>query len=170
MSPPEIWGPAVWVLFHTLTEKISEEAFPYEGKNLFNMIVQICKFLPCPDCASDATIFLSKIKISEIQNKIDLKNKMYFFHNYVNHKKRKPLFQYSELNKYTRANVVNVINNFIIHYQTKGNMKLLSDSFQRQFVINDLKAWLSKSIRAFYSPIVTPQQLPETYEDDTTTY
>ena len=65
MSPPEVWGPAIWTLFHTLVEQISEEAFPYVSADLFKMIVRICKFLPCPECSKDATIFLAKIKTSD---------------------------------------------------------------------------------------------------------
>ena len=61
MSPPEVWGPAIWLLFHTLSERISEEAYPYISKQLFMQIVNICKFLPCPDCSTDAGIFLAKI-------------------------------------------------------------------------------------------------------------
>ena len=73
MSPPEVWGPAVWNLFHTLCEQLNENAFKSVAPSLFNMIVRICKFLPCPDCALDATIFLANIKFSDIKNKTDLK-------------------------------------------------------------------------------------------------
>jgi hypothetical protein len=149
MSPPEVWGPAVWRLFHVLCEKLNENAFQSIGPSLFNMILRICKFLPCPDCASDASKFLANINFSDIKNKTDLKNVFYIFHNYVNTKKRKKLFNYSDIQIYTNYNLINVINNFIAHYHTKGNMKMLSESFQRQFVINDLKKWFSYAFRAF---------------------
>ena len=63
MSPPEVWGPAVWTLFHTLIAKIDERAYPYISPQLFYMIVRICRFLPCPECSTDASNFLAKIKI-----------------------------------------------------------------------------------------------------------
>ena len=69
MSPPEVWGPAVWTLFHTLAEKIDENAYPHLVNSLFNVIVRICKFLPCPECAKDASNFLAKINIKEINKK-----------------------------------------------------------------------------------------------------
>jgi hypothetical protein len=81
MSPPEVWGPAVWTLFHTLGEKINEEAYPYVSNELFKLIVRICKFLPCPECSTDASNFLAKIKISELKTKTDFKNTFYLFHN-----------------------------------------------------------------------------------------
>ncbi len=155
MSPPEVWGPAVWRLFHVLCEKLNENAFQSIGPSLFNMILRICKFLPCPDCASDASKFLANINFPDIKNKTDLKNVFYIFHNYVNTKKRKKLFNYSNISSYENYNLINVINNFIAHYHTKGNMKMLSESFQRQFVINDFKKWFSYAFRAFL-PVPKP--------------
>ena len=158
MSPPEVWGPAVWNLFHVLCEKLNENAFHSIGPSLFNIIVRICKFLPCPDCASDAGKFLANIKISDIKNKSDLKNTFYVFHNYVNNKKRKRLFNYSNISSYANYNLINVINNFIANYHTKGNMNMLTESFQRQFVINDFKKWISYAFKAF---ITVHKPLPE---------
>ena len=45
MSPPEVWGPAVWTLFHTLAEKINEKAFPFIKGQLFGQIKRICLYL-----------------------------------------------------------------------------------------------------------------------------
>jgi hypothetical protein len=41
MPPPEVWGPAVWTLFHTLAEKINVNAYPAVFPSLFNMIIKI---------------------------------------------------------------------------------------------------------------------------------
>ena len=49
------WGPAVWLLFHTIVEKIKEPDNTRICRELFYQIQNICKFLPCPDCASHAT-------------------------------------------------------------------------------------------------------------------
>ena len=131
MSPPEIWGPPIWTLFHTLSEKINPEVYIQVINSMFGMIVRICNFLPCPECSKDATIFLAKIKISNYKTKNDFKNMLYLFHNYVNTKKRKPLFNYADINKYSNLNLEQVVKNFIKNYNTKGNMKLLTESFQR---------------------------------------
>ncbi len=156
MSPPEVWGPAVWTLFHTLGEKINEEAYPYVSNELFKLIVRICKFLPCPECSTDASNFLAKIKISELKTKTDFKNTFYLFHNYVNSKKRKRLFNYANLNVYNKYKLVDVVNNFIANYHTKGNMRMLTESFQRQFVIKDFKNWFTRSIQAFIKRVNIP--------------
>ena len=161
MSPPEVWGPAVWTLFHTLAEKINDDAYPFVSHSLFNMIVRICKFLPCPECSIDASNFLAKIKISDIKTKTEFKNTFYVFHNWVNAKKRKPIFNYSNISIYGRYNLIKIVNNFIANYQTKGNMKLLNESFQRKLIVTDFKNWFTRSIRAFMPRINIPVPIVE---------
>jgi hypothetical protein len=113
MSPPEVWGPAVWTLFHTLAEKVNDQAYPFVKVQLFAQIRRICGFLPCPECSSDATIFLAKVNIDDLKTKVDFRNTFYLFHNMVNAKKRKPLFNYSNVASYNNYGLVSVINNFI---------------------------------------------------------
>lgn len=148
MSPPEVWGPSVWRFFHTLSEKINDDASVLLPQ-MFNFIVKFCKFLPCPDCSMSSSNFLAKIKISDLKKKIQFKNTIYIFHNWVNVKKRKALFNYSKIEMYKNYNLINVINNFIGNYQTNGNMKLLTETFQRQLIIKDFKRWFTLNIKAF---------------------
>ena len=93
MSPPEIWGPAVWRLFHTLSERINENAYNALSRQLFIFFVRICSFLPCPHCSTDASNFLAKIKLSSIKNKYEFINTFYLFHNLVNSKKKKTIIK-----------------------------------------------------------------------------
>ena len=152
MPPIEVWGPAVWRLFHTLAERVNEQLYPVIANQLFAQIVSICKVLPCPDCATDATHFLSKIKINEYKTKTDFKNLLYLFHNYVNAKKRKPLFNYANINVYANYKLVPVCNHFFNVFNTKGNMKLIAETFQRNLIQNNFKKWLVANIGAFIPP------------------
>jgi hypothetical protein len=149
MVQPTIWGPPIWKLFHVLIEKIKEEHFPQIHMELFHFIKKISSYLPCPDCSQHATLFLSKVKPNQISNKNDFKNMLYVFHNQVNIRKRKPPFPYSQMEKYKQYNIIPVYNKFITVYNTKGNMKMLTESFQRQFVIQDFKKWLVKNLQSF---------------------
>ena len=149
MPKPEVWGPPVWTLFHVLIEKLHEDAYHKIGPPLFKMFVRICKNLPCPECSKDATKFLAKIKIADLKNKSDLKNTFYIFHNYVNTRKRSPLFNFSKMDNYKKYNILHTINRFIQHYHTNGNMQLLNESFQRKFVVRDFKSFIKKNILAF---------------------
>ena len=155
MPPIELWGPATWTLFHVLAEKVNEHMYPRIAGQLFDVIKRICSALPCPECAQDATIFLAKIKVHELKTKVDFKNMIYMFHNYVNSKKRKPLFKYINLEVYKRYNIVSVFNRFISFYHTKGNMRLLAESFQRQLIVRNVREWFSRNI-FFFIPCNQP--------------
>lgn len=164
MSPPEVWGPSVWRLFHTLIEKMNPNAYTYVINSMFNMIVAICKFLPCPECSTDASNFLAKIDIKNYKTKDEFKNMLYLFHNYVNAKKRKALFNYANMPKYSNLNLINVINDFIAKYNTKGNMKLLSESFHRTFVVKEFIKWFKRHSRAFI-PVHVPKNIKPATEE-----
>lgn len=170
MPSLEVWGPSVWTLFHVLIEKLQEDAYNKIGLQLFQMFVRICKNLPCPECSKDATIFLAKIKMTNLKNKTELKNIFYIFHNYVNVKKRKPLFNYSNINVYKNYNIANTINRFIQVYHTRGNMQLLNETFQRKMVVIDFKSFIQKNILAFIQkkqePLLLPTTIPTKIHDE----
>ena len=149
MPPPEVWGPPTWTLFHVLAEKINEQHFNRLLPQLFNQIKRICSFLPCPECSIHARQFLDKINISDIKTKTDLKNTLYLFHNAVNARKRKPLFNYINMDKYNKIPITQAFNSFVVIYNTNGNMKLLTESFHRRFIINDFKKWLTINLKYF---------------------
>jgi hypothetical protein len=149
MPAPEIWGPPTWTLLHTLAEKIHEDDFNKLMPQMFGLIKRICSYLPCPECSQHATRFLAKLKPEQIATKLELKNTLYLFHNMVNAKKKKHLFNYGNINVYQNLNIVNVFNNFVSVYNTKGNMKLLTESFQRALIIKDLKRWLMNNHNSF---------------------
>ena len=98
--------------------------------------------MPCPDCASHATSNLANVNISRINNKSDLKQIMFMFHNSVNARKKKSSFSIDQLDKYKMMNLSMVIYNFKMNYNSTRNMKLMTDSFQRKIIINKFNAWL----------------------------
>lgn len=141
MSPPETWGPPIWTFFHTLAEKINDDQFHEIKASVFSVIKRICKFLPCPECSQHASQFLGRININSIQNKIQFKQMLCFFHNTVNKRKNKSIFKFENTNKYKNCNIGNAFNNFIRVYHTKGNMNMIAESFQRKLLIDDLRKW-----------------------------
>ena len=157
MPSPEVWGPPVWTLFHVLAEKVNEHVYPRIVGQLFDIIKRICTALPCPECSQDASIFLGKIKLHELKTKNDFKNMIYVFHNYVNSKKRKKLYNYSNLEIYKRYNIVYVFNRFISVYHTKGNMNLIAESFQRQMIVKNVRDWFSRNLGCFISRPPQPE-------------
>jgi hypothetical protein len=170
MSPPEVWGPPVWTLFHTLAEKMREDAYGSVVQSTFHCIKSICKYLPCPECSHDATRFLEKVQIQNYKTKNDFKVMLYLFHNYVNAKKKKPLYNFTHLSKYASLNMNMVVNNFINKYHTRGNLKLLTETFQRGFVVKNFITWYKKCYFAFNDvskcvPLLEGGQTSETVAD-----
>ena len=149
MSPPEIWGPPIWKFLHTLAEKIQEDKYSTLSAALIFHIRRIVAYLPCPDCSRHATSFFSKLPPNKIKTKTDLKNALFVLHNLVNQRKHKPLAEISILDTYRDKTVVQTYEEFIKVYKTRGNMELLTESFQRQLVVSGLKKWLLTNIRAF---------------------
>jgi len=148
--PPEEWGPPIWTLFHTLAEKMREESFPIVGRTLFAHIYKIASFLPCPECSQHAKSFLGKISASSLNSKTDLKNVLYVFHNAVNNKKNKSMFNSAFLTRYySKRNLVVVLNRFISVYNTNGNMNLLTESFHRKLLISSFKKWIMENGKHF---------------------
>ena len=158
MTKIELWGPSVWNLFHVLIHRLNDDAYSQIAPSMFSFFVRICKFLPCPDCAADANMFLAKCNV--INNKPEFKNLFYLFHNRVNAKTRKPLFNYANINQYENYKLIPVVNNFLITYKTKGNMKMLSESFQRSLVTKDFIQWFSQISFAFIKKIPIPIYVP----------
>ena len=143
------WGPPIWCFFHTMAEKIKAEHFSIIFPSFFNFIRRICNSLPCPDCSLHASSFLKRINYKSIKTKQDLINILYIFHNSVNKRKSKPLFHVSNMTSYSSNNLIQSYNGFISAYTTRGNIKLIADSFQRNLVIKDLKSWLMRNIEYF---------------------
>jgi hypothetical protein len=146
---PNAWGPPIWMLFHSLAEKIKEDKFSEIGPQLFSMIRKVCTTLPCPECSMHATSFLSRVDFSTIKTKTDLKHLLYIFHNAVNKRKNKQLFNVLGIANYSSSNLILAFNNFVSVYNTRGNMKLLAESFQRSLIIKEFRKWFMLNYRHF---------------------
>ena len=60
MSPSQ-WGIPTWIFMHTLAAKIKEEQFPVIGPQVISHLIQICMFLPCPECSDHAKQFWANV-------------------------------------------------------------------------------------------------------------
>ena len=145
----KVWGPPIWTLFHVLAEKIHQDKFPALKNALIHHIKSICYNLPCPTCAAHAKAFLLKINFAMINDKTTLQNFLHNFHNTVNKRKSLPIFDKSKLVGYKNVNLTGAFNNFLLAFNTKGNMTLLADSFQRSIILKNLKTWLHANSSCF---------------------
>lgn len=145
------WGEPTWFFLHTMAEKVKPEYFDTIRQGFLGQISAICRNLPCPDCANHAARYLDGSNFNRIQTKDDLINFLYDFHNAVNTKKGIPLFPKEQLHeKYSKANTVNIINYFIVHFTDKSkSIRMISNDMYRARIINTLKTWLNANIQFF---------------------
>ena len=146
---PSTWGPPTWIFMHTLAAKVKEEHFSTIGPQMIAIFIQICSVLPCPECSQHAKEFWSKVKVSNVKTKEDLVNLLFVFHNMVNKRKHLLPFRHVDLQFYHTRNVIITYNSFANHFNTRGNMNLLNDSFHRNLLLVSLRKWVMTHIAFF---------------------
>lgn len=149
MSPPSVWGPHIWTMFHVFAEKIIDDKFPIVFPAFLMYIRRICSNLPCPDCTFHAKSYLARVNYSAIKSKSDLKSFLNHFHNTVNIRKRKEIFKPEALTQYTSYNMGHVVNNFYRAYTTSSGLKLLADSFHRKAIAKSFIQWYKQNLANF---------------------
>lgn len=140
------WGNAVWLLFHTLAEKLKDE-YVSELPILVSHITSICNNLPCPDCQIHAYKTMTLVNKSTITaNKEALIDFLWRFHNDVN-KRNKTLFYAKEsLDKYKTANTYNVVKQFIaIMNAVSNNEKTMLYGFHRSLYMKQFIDYINKN-------------------------
>lgn len=151
-SPKKMkWGEPTWFLLHTLAEKIKPSSFLTIRSELLYNIYTICTNLPCPICAEHAKQYLDSINFNTILSKDDLKQVLFNFHNHLNAKKGFPIFMQEELDaKYSKANTINIIYNFMNSFLDKNRapQMISTDMFRRRIALK-LSDWFTNNITHF---------------------
>jgi hypothetical protein len=143
------WGPPTWRFLHTLAWKIREDRFAAIFPQLFVFIARICTYLPCPECSRHATGFLRTVYVPGVKKRADLINILHVFHNKVNARLSKPEFAHGGLDQYQSVSVIGAYNEFVRHFNTNGNMNLITESFHRRRLLAELRVWVIGNINAF---------------------
>ena len=150
-NSPEYFGPGYWISWHLKAYK----ANTYEKKvEVSRSIVIDVSNLPCMTCRKDALDYIRKNQLMSIVNDKDPLSIFKWtinFHNHVNRKLNKPIFELSELdNKYSKANIKAIYNNFFIIFASNSNTpQLMSAAFHRQHNLPKIKIALDKIISKF---------------------
>ena len=155
MTTKSVWGPCVWILFHTLAFKIVPAEFSSKKTDLINYIQRICSNLPCPECTQHAMEYMKQNlrRIDAITTKEHLQEFLVDFHNAVNVRKGKPVFTYKQAeDKYRLAKTSSVIQYFFQIYGEKsnGNLKMFTNGFQKQILLSEFSAWIVNNYSSFY--------------------
>jgi hypothetical protein len=141
--PIELWGNNIWALFHGLSCKIKEDKFLYHRDRLIYIVKSICATLPCPDCSKDANYLLNNTNFNNIRTKEDFKLFIFNFHNSVNKKLKKPIYEYNNLEKYNDLNMNALYHNLNIIYSTKiHNPHLMGFALNKKLLFPKIMAAL----------------------------
>ena len=145
----KIWGSAVWYLFHSLAEKITEEGYELHKDTLCNFIRNVCFNLPCIECTKHATEYTKRSLYSKyLPTKEHLKKYLFSFHNSVNQRIRKPTFTNYEM--YKKANLKLIIQNFkIMYFKYRDPSRGFSDTMVRERLIKELDNFMIQNYKYF---------------------
>jgi hypothetical protein len=136
------WGNPTWFFFHTLIEKITPVQYDSLKQDLLRHIKIICSMLPCPDCANNATQYMKQIK-HPLPTKDSFKQFLYQFHNNVNSRTRKKLYNYDDLTMYANVNLSVCYKLFRQEFTKKTyNPRMFMESMGRNKYIRELDSWL----------------------------
>ena len=144
-----LWGPTTWTFFHVLAEKINEDFFLKHRNEVIQIIVKISSNLPCPLCSEHARKVTGFNNTKLIKTKEDLIGFLNFFHNTVNKRNGKEVFDMKNMAKYKNINFSIAVHNFLLFYRKSYNtnsFKLSLDSSQliRQRIAKNVVIWLKK--------------------------
>lgn len=146
----KIWGPATWILFHTMAYKIKPQHFNDKKKELISILKNITSNLPCPDCTEHAKKIMGGLKSNSINTKDDFIEMLYYFHNHVNEKLGKKQFLMDDLNVYQDYILLNVINDFLNSWNNlPKNVNMVGESFRRRVVLREFINWFKKNRNYF---------------------
>lgn len=143
----QIWGPPVWTFLHTLCVSINDDYFTVSRGLIISSIIDICSTLPCPECSQHASQWLRKVDFNNVKTKDQLSYILFQLHNNVNMRLGKSVFSYgSMVDMYKKERLLETHRNFVRVFHTRGNMKLLNESFRRKFVLVNLQKLLLQGI------------------------
>ena len=107
----KVWSRPTWFFFHGIAQQINKKFYDNNYIEVWtNIIKNICYNLPCPMCKYHAINYISLVKHRDINTKERLIRYLFNFHNNVNSRIGKPIFNFSNLEKYKRLKIIRTFN------------------------------------------------------------
>jgi hypothetical protein len=143
-----VWGPATWHLLHCMVLKIDDNIDCRQLEDLKGILFRIVSNLPCPYCTDHATSFFRTNKFTSITTISALRYFMFFFHNKVNERLKKPQIDYEQhLQIYVNMNFKIVIDHFFTVYRemSQTSVTMMLRSFHRNMLLNELNKFFMRN-------------------------
>jgi len=139
----KVWGPITWIFIHSFSQQISEKCFLKNKNEILRIIKNICTNVPCSECSKHASQYFNKY-FKNINNKDNLIYFLHTFHNNVNSRLKKPIFQ--DLQNYKTSKLKNIFDNFKIIYLKKYNLvKDFHNIMFKKRLIEDINKFFIKN-------------------------
>ena len=101
------WSIPTWYLLHGIAEKIKEDYYKEHKEDIIKILKDIC-FIYHVHIVENAIQYLKKQNFNLLKSKEQFKIFIYNFHNSVNKKLNKKIFDKDILKKYENINLLNV--------------------------------------------------------------
>lgn len=138
------WGPICWIFLHTIVEKIKPKSFDSKKEILFQIISDICNNLPCPNCRKHSSNYLNNNNIRKCNTIHDLRMFIFNFHNTVNRRLNKKIFESKDLEKYKRCNFKELIKRFNLVFKKQYLFTKTMDGWKRRKITEDIMTKIKK--------------------------
>jgi len=103
------WGSPCWIFFHSYAEHVPEDYYNRNKEKIFKTFLSTLSRLPCPYCRKHALNYHKNIK-KPFQTKQEFKEHLFKFHNNVNQRLKKPIF--NNFHIYEKVNLKKAYLNF----------------------------------------------------------
>ena len=144
----KVWGTPTWYFLHTFIEQMKEECYTRNRKEVFEIIQRICTNLPCQDCSAHARQYWKRLTANNFHTKDHMKQFLFAFHNNVNNRLGKPIFQNYDM--YKSGRLEPIYQQFRHIYTTnRGFIKNFHLQFLRNNIIKTVDDFLHKHSNEF---------------------
>ena len=112
-----LWGKSTWTLLHTLAARIDDASYKKLKSELHRLFLTICSNLPCPECTRHARDFIKIVRLDTVSNKQLFRSMLYQFHNNVNKRIGKPVYNMEDIVVYEKYNLMVVFKTISLFMQ-----------------------------------------------------
>ncbi len=146
----QAWGNATWFMMHTLAQKLRPE-YAHAVPGLLMQFENVCRNLPCPDCAEHASRMFATANIRAVVDKDTLMRFLYELHDAVNRRLGKPCPTMDECCElYSRGRTVAILTHFFqVMKNIKSQDRAMIYGFRRQQCMKSFAEFMDANLHIF---------------------
>lgn len=144
------WAHPTWIFFHSFIEQMNDDFYRQKHNTILQYIKNICSVLPCPHCQEHAVQYMKRINPRNVATRQQMRIMLFEFHNRVNLRLRKSLFQEPNLEQYKTINFVKVVKLFqSVMMKNYTLNRSFNEHMMRKRIISELVQFIRSNINQF---------------------